>query len=207
MAKRKKLTPEEKERRKHERSAARKNAKIQEQIPLYASQEPQHTPEGEYWHWRTNKALAVENCSIYDQGSRGLRWIEIQAIERWAVELVGPEYAAKMTEHVRRVYPMPGYGASVWCGLLTGNTKVEIIDRVERLGSQPFAWVNCNTGEPMTTTIQKIKMHSTKWPPEGWTPPITREQFYARFPYEDKAIESPDDGGLAELMASIFRPA
>jgi len=57
---RRKRTPEERERRRHRASANRKNAQLRTELPLFADQLPEHTAEGEYWHWRRNKALAAE---------------------------------------------------------------------------------------------------------------------------------------------------
>src|SRR5262245_13828844 len=95
-----KISPEEKQRRRHQRSAARKNARLQADAPLFADQLPQHTAEGEYWHWRRN----VANCVIHfhqhaGPAAKAARWIEEQYRDRLARQVLSPERYAQVKAH------------------------------------------------------------------------------------------------------------
>src|SRR5262245_17444374 len=101
---RRKVTPEERERRRHEANAARKNAMLRADVPLFADQLPEHTADGEYWRWRRNKAEAAERTG-YLWGLRLLDVLRLIAIRRHALRAAGAEAFAKLDAHCRSTYP------------------------------------------------------------------------------------------------------
>ncbi len=164
-----KLTPEKNQRRREEQSAARKNAKLRAASPLFADLLPEHTPEGEHWHWRRNKALAAERLG-YLAGSRILDELLVcQAVRPYAASLVGAEAFAKLDAHCQCVYSSRSYWYGFWRDVLTGKRIEFKLERVEnRQPGQPAVvctdWYECRHMSP--------------------------EEFYARFPYR---MESPLD--------------
>ncbi len=192
------MTDDEKRRRRHARDAAKKTAKEKEQAGIFAPLVRETTVRDEYWRWRFNKARAAENVAgaYYDQAGRGLVWIELHAIERYAARFIPPADMARLIEHVYRVYPMPSYGASVWCDILCGK-QIIFGWRVE---CRP-EWVNA------TNKDGRRSFPADVWPPPDWTPPHkTPAEFWALFPYRDPEPEAHDDGGLAERLGAIFTP-
>lgn len=199
-----KLTPAEKEHRKHERSAARKNAKLAADHPLFVDQLQAEgaftTPQAEYWHWRKNKAGSYDggwkyNHAFGDRATCGLAWIEVQAIERFAQAFIDPAHFADLVAYVRHTYPMPDYGRMVWAELLTRGTP-----RVYRweLRFDP-ARINPNNSDG------RYMVPAAGWLAEGAPPPLTREQFDAAFPKEPPPPAPLDDGGLYERLTQALR--
>ncbi len=133
-----KLTPEGKQRRREEQSAARKNAKLRAAAPLFADLLPEHTPEGEYWHWRRNKALAAERLG-YLAGSRILDELLVgQAIRPYAATLVGAEAFAKLDAYCQCIFQSRSYWYRFWRDVLTGKRVEFKLERVEnRQPGQP----------------------------------------------------------------------
>src|SRR5262245_185767 len=128
-----KLTPQERERRRHGAGPARKNARRRAEGPLFADQLPQHTAEGEYGHWRRNKALAAERTA-YVWGCQLLDVLRLVPIRAYAREAMGEEAFAQLDAYCRRTYP-PGYWYGFWCRALTGGRIEFAFRRVE--GRQP----------------------------------------------------------------------
>lgn len=192
----KKLTEAEKEQRKHQRSAGRKNAKVRKQIPLFADQVEPATPEGEYWHWRSNKAGRPGTGGMGapgDQAAKGLDWLQLHAIERLAFVLLGPVDAAKVADYVRSTYPMPDYGHHVWSELLTGRKRLTLFMRFE--------------DDPALKGRRRL-VEQVDWPPDGWMAPLTPEAFERLFPRRWPVPPPVDDGGLAaKLELAIGRRA
>lgn len=187
------LTDEQKAWRRHQRRAEATNAKARAEAGMFADvpgEVPTVTADDMWRRWRMNKAMAAENvASVIGQAADGLLWVKLQAIERWAIELLGERLAAELIEHVRKVYPMPSYGPSVWANLLSGNYEVVYRYRLEFRPEH----VNQYNSDGRRLVVE------AKFPPADWRAPITREEFWERFPYKEPALgPEPDDGGLFE---------
>jgi hypothetical protein len=182
---RKKLTAEEKAARKHQRSAERKNARIREDVPLFADQLPQNTAEGEYWHWRRNKACAAEETRGYYNGVNIFQCLQLQRIWKVAFQFVGEEEFVKLDAYSRRTYPCETYWYGFWKKVLSGE-RVEFGRELVK-DRQP--------GQPAVVC--------TDWYEQKH---MTSEEFYALFPYQwDDPPAAPDDGGLARLVEKLLR--
>lgn len=190
-----KLTPAERERRKHERSAAKKNAKLVAEAGMFVEQ---YRREGaftdaqrEFWRWRRNIAQGGERIGyICSPAVVGLRWVMLQHVERFASTIIPAEAFARMKAHWRRTYSgNPTYGYTFWKGVLTGERVV-------------FGW---KAFDDPTVRGGRRLVEDGAWPPEGWTPPLTADEFYQRFPFaDDVPRDAPDDGGLAARLEAIF---
>ena len=158
------LTDAEKERRKHERKAAKMNAaEAKAYGPLFAEMAPTYTAEDAYRKWRLGKAAVAELHFHY-----GLEWIQLQAIERHAVKLMG-DVAKEIAAHIRRVYPMPDYGPHMWSEVLT--TKKRIVYRYKLLFDPARIREHNSDG--------RYLVDDGVWEAE---PVMTRDEFKAMFP-------------------------
>jgi hypothetical protein len=108
-----------------------------------------------------------------------------------ARDLVPALVAAELAAYIRNTYPMPDYGKSAWANLLSGHS--EVVYRYRR---------ECKPELVNQYNRDGVKLVPVaKFPPDGWTPPITREQFWERFPYIAPELgPEPDDGGLFERV-------
>lgn len=159
MSSKPKLTPEEKERRKHERSAARKNEKAAAEIgPLFAEQAPTTTAEDEYWHWRRNKARAADWGQRQD-GGQVLGQIEEQHYRNLALSHIPEEWHGELCAYALRVYPSTDYRKGFWCEVLCGKQVVFSFKQVE----------------DASIKAGKRLVPDRVFPPAGWVAPFTRE--------------------------------
>ncbi len=178
-----KLTPEEKQRRREEQSAARKNPKLRAAAPLFAGLLPEHTPEGEHWHWRRNKALPAEPLG-YLAGSRILDELLVcQAIRPFATSLVGPEAFARLDTHCQSVYSSRSYWYGFWRDVLTGKRIEFQLERVE----------NRQPGQPALICADWYQHQH-----------MTPEEFHARFPHR---MQPPLDGGFESEGLQVLKKA
>lgn len=196
--------------RRHQRRADRENAKAIAAAGMFADVPGEvHavTAVDMYWRWRRNKALAAENCAdVTGSAIRGLKWIELQAIERWAVELLGMSLAVELIAHVRSVYPMPDYGPTVWCRLLSGQYDVVYRWHIKEGPDKTISIRNRDDEEIIVNLSGRTLIAEGRFPPPGWSPPITREQFWERFPYREPAPDpEPDDGRLFDRVMAAIR--
>jgi hypothetical protein len=195
------MTDDEKLLRRIARSAAKKNAKVKEQHPLFAevleADGMLTTPKAEYWRWRRNVANAAENVGTLgnDPAFRGLKWIELLAIERHAATFIPAEDLAAIIQHMRHTYPMPAFGPTVWCGILCGKQYVYRL-RVEFRPELVNQW----------NRDGRTAVPDGSWPPTGWTPPHTPDSFWEMFPYHDaKPEDLPDDGVYEKLQVALMQ--
>lgn len=188
---RRKLTDAEKEARKHQRSADKRNAKTEEELGMFAALEPQADARSEYWRWRFNVAKHFgQPHTNADKGVLGLCWLELHAIERWARKTLGP-VADKIAAHIRRVYPCPDYSAGIWAEVVAGKRLVFAVARVE----------NRQPGQPAVVDTDWYE-HLT----------MTREAFWQLFPYDrfkEKLDPAPFDSepfDLRQWVPHIYEP-
>lgn len=186
-----KLTPEEKAARKLDRKAADMNGRAAREFgPLFAHLAPTYTRDDAYWHTRANYSrgaeLVAQSCG---PAMTAMRMFQLNVIEQFARSVLGVEAFDKLAAHSRRTYRnQAGYGYSFWCGVLTERTEIA------------FAWERFDDA---TTSLGYRLKPSDSFPPVGYVPPLTRAEFFERFPYiEFQNSDEPDDGGLfARVMA------
>jgi hypothetical protein len=179
---RKKRTEAEKLWRRRQQAADRKNARLRDEVPLFADQLPQHTAEGEYWRWRLNLSEGVERCA-YVEGCRLLGILRLVAVTGFARKALGEVTFARLDAHCRQVYRSPDYWYGFWCRVLTGERIELAFARVE----------NRQPGQPAVAC--------TDWYEQCH---LSREEFYERFPFKDTDPEPPDDGGLAAQLDALL---
>lgn len=175
----KKLTEQEKLARK----AAKITAKDKAAAGLFADYVEETTAAHVYWKGRFDKAARFNWYNPAGAAETGMEWVRLHAIERLAVTLLGAAVAGEVIAYVRRTYPMPDYGLFVWSELLTGLKSVTL-----RMRAEP---------NPTPETPHRVRMvveHA--FPPAGWAPPLTRDQFWALFPYKEPALGPDDPTGL-----------
>lgn len=192
------MTETEKLRRRLERKAAAHNAKLAAEHPLFVDQlkaEGAFTDaRREYWRWRgvnTDGTKTVEwkyDILPVNPATKGLMWVELQAIERVAADLLG-EHFAGMLAYVRKTYPMPDYGKSVWHDILTGEPKGFAFE----LRYDPARITRYNADGRYLAEIGKTVGHY-----------MTAAEFDKRFSYEPAPPALIDDGGAADRLAAIF---
>jgi hypothetical protein len=193
--KRARLTEEEKAWRRHQRKAAALNAKARADAGMFADVPgvvEEVTADDMWRRWRYNVAKAAENLgSIGLVGLvRPLQIVQAQSLEDLARELLGPEVAERLRAKARKIYrDYYGYAYSFWCGVMTTPERV-----VFAMIPNPEPG-----GRPAVIPVDF-------WPPDGHVPPMTRDQFHARFPYKDPPLEQePDDSGLFERVMAAVR--
>lgn len=182
-----KMTPAQKEWRRRERSAAKKNAKVAATIPLFADQVEKRTAQSEYWHWRRNVAMSFERGSKSGVGTTlgvALDLIQLQAIERTARSVM-PELFDELNARVRKTYPSSDYWRRVWIDILCGKE------------------VPCRMRWNFPLYPPRV-IHEPMYP--DWVAPFTKDQLDTMFPFIGPSVPpvTPDDGGLAELLAAVF---
>jgi hypothetical protein len=190
MTKKKKnpLTPAEKQARRHQQNADKKNARLREEIPLFVDQVPVETAEGERWHWRRNIANGIEHLHMR-HGYHFLTLLHLILIRRFAREAIAPEMYAKLDGYCRRTFPCRyTYDYGFWKRVLTGE-KIEF--RMEVIADR-------KPGEPC--------MRCVEWYAQRH---MTSEEFYQRWPVDPlgDAVDIDGQGGamVAELDAAFAR--
>jgi hypothetical protein len=180
-----------------ERDATRLNkkavAKARKQAgPLFADHAEADTQQMDaraaYWRWRFGIAAAAGHMLPYQPIGKALQWIRLAAIEAHARALMGDDETwAFLRDHVRRVYPMPEYGPTVWQEILEGTRPVQFnFRRVELEGG-------------------KVRVDSDQWPAAGAAPLMTRDDFQARFviPTPERTDGGPDAEVHARFVAIL----
>lgn len=159
-----------------QRKADKKNAKTEAEIPLFAEQEPRSTAEAEYWKWRSIHAH-IEGAIGHDSNEKIFRkdW-QIGVMKRIAAELLDAEQFAFMDGQRWK-----GDEWYFWRDVITGGRQVIASqERIAYHGPNPvFGRHEDGTRDFshfITDLHERVELRCTYWPPEGWTPPLTREQ-------------------------------
>lgn len=185
MASKPKLTEEQKRQRRHARRAAKENAKVREQIPLFADLVPQSTPEIEHWRWRRNISEGVERISVMQWTNRFDEWFTIHILEFVARGLIGNDVVFfKLREKCHRTYPSSSYFYQFWKKVLCGERVEFSYHKVE----------NRQPGQPCVVCDEWYQH-----------PHMTPEEFYQRFPYKDEAPPGHDGRELWGKLQGILR--
>lgn len=195
-----KLSPAEKERRKHQRKAAAMTAAAAKSYgPLFADLAPTYTREDAYWQWRRTKAVVAEEGQIGACISAMVRF-QLNCIETVAAHLLGRGTAKELAASLDK-YP-PSYRREYWRQMLAGIGR-----HVLKL--------ECRTDPERANQWNRdgrYVVESSVWPPADYSPVLTAEEFDRRFPAWDRGelgtghidYPEPDDGGLFErVMARL----
>lgn len=185
-----KLSDAEKARRKIERKLKSLNERALKEVggpgSIFAAEAKLHTMESAEWHQRRTVAESIERLHYTPAGPavRGLKKIQLNAIEVAAAEMLGTETFVKLRDFQRRCYgDWLAYGYTFWADALTGE-KVIV-----------FAWHRI----PADNTLGFSAVPSDQFPTPDWVAPMTKAEFYARWPYTDPAEqEMPESVELFE---------
>lgn len=171
-----KLTEDEKLQRQWERKAQKINAERVDEMPLFAEQVDLVTTEEMRRLWLRQKSLAGQGVSEF-KGDKLLRQFALGRMRWFAAKFIDAETLAKLEEYRVRTYP-PDHGYEFWQDVLTGGRKI----------------VYACHGEPdPTKTFGFRYVEDAVWPPPGWTPPLTKEQFYEMWPYDKPELKQYQD--------------
>ena len=190
------LTEEVKLRRKHERKAIALNDRAIRKVggpgSIFAELAETFTVEEAAWHQRRTRALMIVHLHTTPGSTlnKALKAIQLGSIESHARTLLGEETFLRLRDFSRHCYQdITGYGYGFWLEVLSGE-KVVV-----------FEWRRI----PADNTLGFSAVPVLSFPPEGWTPVISKAEFYARWPYAiPPDMEEPDDGGLFErVMAAL----
>ena len=161
--------------------ARRENATEAEVLPLlaYAGLVADHTAEEMYWRWRRSKAVAAEGWAGEVNGDDLLRDLQLIAVRRFALATVGAEAFEKLDGYCHRTYRSSSYWYGFWRDAFSGKRIEFAFERV----------MDRRPGEPA--------VRCTDWYERRH---LSRDEFHARFPYQDEAPQPADDGGLAARL-------
>lgn len=176
----KKMTAAEKRQRKAERITA----KEREASPLFAfaGLVPETTAADVAFRDQRKASQGVEHVHrIIGPGVRALAWVELLAIERYAAEVTGDQFEALRAYQRSTFGDTTGYGYTFWEGVLTGTKRVV------------YDWRRV---EDTTKTCGFRVEEAGAFPPAGWTAPLTRDQFWERFPFKEPELGPDDPQGL-----------
>lgn len=156
------------------------------------------------WQKRFEAARSVDG-KLLDKAMDGLEWIRLHWVGREMAKLIDPAKAAKLWAYGARVFAGKAqYLDDFLCGALTTLDKIRYdvelrFDpaRAFKIGDiRPDGWVAIYNNDGRYLHDLDI------WPPEGYVPPLTREEYKKRFP----SIEEPDDGGLLDRILNLGAP-
>jgi hypothetical protein len=120
-------------------------------------------------HIRRAKVASVihEHQSPIGPGVRGLEAMQRNCVEQFARQVFGAEAVGRLLARIADRTPEMAYG--FWCRLLTGAERQIMEYRRE--------------DAPELTLGYRVVPAETI-PAAGFVPPLTKEQFYERFPYK-----------------------
>lgn len=173
MAGRRKLTVAQQVEQKRKRLQERELKAVGGAGSLFVGEAATVTSEQAYWQlrreWAGGGGATSGLGSTFWSGSRvdrGIMWLEIATIERYAVDQFG-ELGRAAAEYARRTYPMPDYGRSVWHDWLTGRKLVPMRhERVELGGGR----VRVNSCDPFPPSPVRAWMTDAEF--DGMFPPL-----------------------------------
>lgn len=209
--KRVKLTEEEKARRRHERKAEALNHRARAEAGMFADVpgEVVLTTAEEVAEKRRRievaKADGTEDGSVRYRHTwnRPLEELKLKAVERLAAGLLG-EWFPKLYAYAHKTYPKvfgclggKEYHRSFWRARLTTAERLDVEFHGETYQGEPSQW------NPSGVKFRLVV--DLAFPPGGWVPPLTPEQFDAMFPTSEPELgPEPDDGGLFELVMAAL---
>jgi hypothetical protein len=181
------LAEDEKVRRRAARKAEFINAKLRDDAgPLFASQIPREEftdAVREYWRSRRNWAIAPHGPSAAYLS--GIDWkVDLLILHNLARRVMSAaDYAIAASKERQH-----GDTHRYWRNILLGQQRIVLDYERRSRGWNPcfrdlVALACCEHGcwkceSKLIAYIEKTEMReSLVWPPEGWTPPLTPEQF------------------------------
>jgi len=151
---------------------------------------------------RYDAARAAEDRGMLHQANRGLEWIRLRWIKREIASMIGEESAELIWQYAVNVFSssesyVENFIQECVTTCVPHSLKYELRYDQARINKY-------NPDGRFLVTVEH-------WPPPNYVPPMTREQYLARFPrldhrYGDANAAEPDDGGLFEKLLSINRP-
>ena len=146
--------------------------------------------------------LAVESDRLTEKANEGIERIFVRWAFRKAAEFLGAEAAARHWEYAVKVYEwkemyMVGYLRKVLTTTAVVRWDVELRFDPAKVNS--------------VNTDGRYLADRSVWPPAGYVPPLTADQFDREFPAPDHKAgvgpdaPEPDDGGLYERVMGLFR--
>src|ERR1700722_7074810 len=163
------------EARKVETASKKIEAKAAKELgPLFADQVPVVDRAELQQERRWGLARNVEHLHEREGGQYALDILTIQRLEDLARAHLPADTFTGLHAYAYRVYPPgeSGYKISFWSGILTGRQKV--VFSVQRI-SHGFRDGEIQPG--IFSKIEKVQLiEDGVFPPEGWTPPFSREQ-------------------------------
>jgi hypothetical protein len=119
--------------------------------------------------------------------------LQLNMIRRFACRLIGPERFAALDDHCRQCYRSQSYWYGFWCEALSGKRIVCRVEAVEADEEFRKAHPLCG-GRKLVE--RDVYQHAS----------MTKEEFYARFPYLDppESDPAPVEDGLVEYLDRIF---
>ncbi|AMV29313.1 hypothetical protein VT84_33265 [Gemmata sp. SH-PL17] len=137
----------------------------------------------------------------------GLNWITLRYMRRVAAELLGVDAESRIWAHAERVYQtnldhiFSSYGTAL-CS--TGKIDLALELRFDPARVKEWEFKTPDGRVVKGSNDGRYLVVTDRWPPDGYTPVMTREEFRAKF--ETKGmfwrpptdLPEPDDGGLFE---------
>lgn len=153
----------------------------------------------------------VENGGLAEHwASLGFNWITLRYMRRVAAELVGAEWEAKLWAYCERVFRTNlDHIASTYCDALTRADPIDLAHEVRfdpaRVKTTLIPRAEGDPRPPIEVKNDGRYLVVTEtWPPPGYTPVMTHEEFRSRFELRSifhrapTDLPEPDDGGLFE---------
>jgi hypothetical protein len=201
VAKRRKLTADEKLSRQMDRKAAAMNARALRAVggpgSLFAAEAgPAVTRDDAYWNWRFQKSRFAEGGDVSDLAVRRMDWVRLGAIEARAAELLGPDVAAEISRRVRGTFGGVDYICNRWRSALVDGKPTFRLEREEYQG--PVTEFN-------RTGVRVRVLELEPLPAAG--PVMTAAEWEERFPpfWSVKVVDGDDDpAGLFPLVMAAL---
>lgn len=152
----------------------------------------------------------VENCGDAEHALvEGLNWITMAELRRETARLIGDEWERLLWEGAAKTFSMnASYILGRYAEILCTTDKVVLgwVSKFDPARAKTIVWPpNQYCANPPPTKLSGHYAEPTgHWPPEGYVPVMTREQFNARFRLHHLSVRpaadqtEPDDGGLFE---------
>lgn len=191
---RRRADPQEEHWRQARLKTERERKQVVKELPLFAEQALQEvrTPEENYWRTRMGKEMAG-----YGEPRAGFfeDWDTVLLMALAKRHLPPGIYETAVVELGRKWGPPKWY----WMDLLTGGRKVVLRYYRHVFGCRSNIPSPYYDGPPFIVERHVEVGELVTWPPEGYLPPLTREEVKALLAVPPP-LDFGDDGGLAEMV-------
>ncbi len=196
------MTEDERIRRQAARKADAKNAKLLASAgPLFAEQVPAEEftdADAEYWKKRQSFATSPRGEEAGYLARIDFQW-NLRAVRRIALAAMGQEdYAVAVQMDDKH-----GDRLMYWRGVLLGQRRMTIgFERIVKGWKPCYLPPNQYRKEETMFYMEDVEVRPTlAWPPEGWRPPLTAEEFdrLVKVPEAQEAEQTVDPWNLARI--------